>query len=115
MTSKTRQIRGQQYRVDELVDEVLQQVHDQKLDLTFAKQTLEMMGHTNPPETLVYKYAREKAILAQLQQRTGANFNSQIGKIDFNSRESAIDGVERYLWRRVHGMRSNWTKTNRGY
>lgn len=109
MTAK-RQIQGQQYNVAELVDGALTQIDGSTLDLDAARAALARLGHRNPTDAIVTKYARESAILNILARQTGAAFDNQIGKIDFSSRERAIDGVNSYLWRRVHGQRSRWTR-----
>lgn len=107
MTAK-RQIQGQQYNVEELVDGAIAQVNDMTLDVDGARASLTRLGHRNPTDAIVTKYARESAILSILARQTGANFDNQIGKIDFSNRQTAIADVDAYLWRRVHGMRSNY-------
>jgi hypothetical protein len=107
MTTK-RQIQGQQYNVAELVDGAITQVNGMALDLDGARAKLAALGHRTPSDAIVTKYARESAILSILARQTGANFENQIGKIDFSNQQRAIEDVDAYLWRRVHGMRSNY-------
>ena len=109
MTNK-RQIRGQQYDVKTLVENAITTVDAQELNTEAARAALLKLGHTNPDEKLVIRYARESAILAKLAQGTGANFNGQIGKIDFSTTERAIDQVNSYLNRRINGQRRNYTE-----
>ena len=109
MATKTRQIRGEQYDVEQLVDCAIAQVDATTIDTAAATAKLQLLGHQNPSDALVANYARESAILSVLSGKTGANFDRQIGKIDFSTRESAINGVQSYLWRRVHGQRANWS------
>lgn len=105
-----RQIRGHQYDVAQLVDDALAYVDTINLNTERARELLILIGHKNPADELVTKYARESAMLDKLTKMTGAHFSGQIGKIDFSTREVAIDGVDAYLWRRVHGQRANWSK-----
>ena len=112
MTNK-RQIRGQQYDVKTLVENAITTVDAQELNTEAARAALLKLGHTNPDEKLVIRYARESAILAKLAQGTGANFNGQIGKISFVSTEKAIGSVNAYLNRRKQGHRARWTASHK--
>jgi hypothetical protein len=86
MTTK-RQIQGQQYNVAELVDGAITQVNGMALDLDGARAKLAALGHRTPSDAIVTKYARESAILSILARQTGANFENQIGKIDFSNQQ----------------------------
>lgn len=68
------------------------------------------MGHAAPSDELINRYARDAAVLAQLQRATGAAFAGQIGKIGFDNTDSAIRQVNAYLNRRIQGQRSRWGK-----
>ena len=105
-----RQIRGEKYDISEIVIEAISSVDAQKnLDTDGARAALQTMGHANPDQKLVTRYARESAILAILAEKTGANFRNQLGKIDFSSNEKAIAGINSYLNRRNAGHRARWT------
>ena len=104
-----RTIRGEQYNVSEIVDSAISAIASAQLDTEAARVSLSYMGHTNPANSLVEKYAREKAILTELQRVTGANFQGQIGKISFDSRDKAIEQANRYLNRRNAGHRARWS------
>lgn len=112
MTAK-RQINGTKFEVPQLVDTAIAAVDSKPLDLERARTSLSYLGHRNPAEQVVIKYARESAILAALSRSTGANFQGQIGKIDFSNRESATAGVDSYLNRRIAGQHANWTAGRR--
>ena len=108
-----RQIRGEKYNVAELVDEAIAAVDSTNLDLEAAREALARLGHQNPADALVIRYARESAILDILARTTGAQFAGQIGKINFSDREQAIRGVNSYLNRRIHGQRARWGASHR--
>lgn len=108
-----RQINNTQYNIPQIVDEAMAAVDSSPLDIETAANMLRMLGHRNPTEELVTTYAREKAILYILSRKTGANFNGQIGKISFSTRESAITGVNDYLGRRIQGQHASWTANHR--
>lgn len=108
MTDK-RQINGTKYSVEELVDNAINSVDEANLDLNKARTSLALLGNTNPDDALVIRFARETAILKILSRETGANFDGQIGKIDFTSREAAITGVNSYLNRRISGQHQRWS------
>ena len=106
--ANTRQINGTQYNVEALVDEAL--AAELTIDMNAARAALARLGHRTPDEALVSRYARESAILNYLGEKTGARFDNQVGKIDLSNRAAAIDGVQSYLWRRVHGQRRNYSE-----
>lgn len=110
MQNKKRQIRGQQFSISETVHEAMESVDGQKLNLESARTNLAKLGHSSPADELVTKYARNAAILAILERKTGAYFTNQIGKIDFTDEQSAISAVNAYLNRRNAGHRSRWGK-----
>ena len=110
MTTSTRTINGTKYNVAEIVDNAIATVENMTLDTEKALDSLRRLGHQNPDEELVTRYARETAILKVLERQTGANFSGQIGKINFTSREKTISDVESYLNRRIAGQRSRWGK-----
>jgi hypothetical protein len=103
-----RQINGTKYSIPELVDNAITAVEGKTLDLDKARSALMYLGHRDPAEDLVIRYARESAILDHMARETRANFSGQIGKIDFSSREKTIAGVESYLNRRIAGQRARW-------
>lgn len=110
-----RQINGTRRSITELVDEAMASADSQPLDMEKARQSLMYLGHRNPEDHLVIKYARESAICAALSRMTGANFKGQLGKIDFSSREQAIAGVHSYLDRRNQGQHSRWAESHKRY
>jgi hypothetical protein len=56
--------------------------------------------------------AREMAMLRKLGYITKANFEGQLGKISFSSRERTIADVQSYLNRRNQGQRSRWSASH---
>lgn len=110
MQNKKRQIRGQQFNISEIVHEAMVSVDGQSLNLESARASLMRLGHKSPADELVIRYARNAAILAILEKKTGAYFTNQIGKIDFTDEQSAISAVNAYLNRRIAGQRSRWGK-----
>lgn len=106
-----RTINGTQYNVPALVDEATAAAGNG--DLEAARTALQRLGHRNPDERLVARYARESAILTVLAHTTGANFEGQIGKIRFDSREHTIADVNSYLNRRIQGQHQAWTASHR--
>ena len=110
MATTKRTIRGEQYNISELVDGAIATVNSQALDTDAARSALARLGHHSPADALVQRYARESAILAELERSTGAAFGGQIGKIGFADRDQAIRQVNSYLNRRIQGQRSRWGK-----
>jgi hypothetical protein len=108
MTTK-RTVNGQQYNIAQVVDEAVAAADATSPDLEAARQSLARLGHRNPSDEIVTRYARETAILETLSNITGAAFSSQIGKISFTSRERTIADVESYLNRRIQGQHARWT------
>jgi len=108
-----RTIRGTQYNIGQIVDDAIAAVEGMALDTDKARKSLQFMGHQNPSDELVIRYAREAAILKHMQRATGAAFDRQIGNISFESREATIKGVESYLNRRNAGNRARWTESHR--
>lgn len=106
MTAK-RQIRGEKYDVAQLVNDAMAAA---KPDTMAATAALQRMGHAAPAAELVSRYARDCAVLAELQRMTGAAFSGQIGKIGFDNVDAAIRQVNAYLNRRNAGHRSQWGK-----
>ena len=105
MNSK-RTIRGEKYDVAQLVSEAMAASQPD----TPAAAALQRMGHAAPSDELVSRYARDAAVLAELQRTTGAAFAGQIGKIGFDNMDSAVRQVNAYLNRRNAGYRSEWGK-----
>jgi len=110
-----RQINHQKYNVNEIVAEAIAAVDGSNLNTEKARQALVAMGHRNPDDALVIRYARETAILDNLARKTGANFSNSTPEMDFSSIEKAISGVESYLSRRVAGQHARWTASHKGY
>jgi hypothetical protein len=104
-----RTINGTQYNVPWIVDEAVAAVDSMTLNVETARQSLARLGHQNPADELVTRYARETAILNILGRKTGANFAGQIGKINFADRDATIQDVQSYLNRRIHGQHARWT------
>lgn len=110
MTTAKRTIRGEKYNVAELVDSAIAAADGRTLDTDAARKSLALLGNRNPSDAVVNQYARESAILAELQRETGAAFSGQVGKIGFANRDKAIAQVNSYLDRRNAGQRSRWGK-----
>lgn len=106
MTTK-RTIRGEKYDVAQLVNDAIATAQP---DTVAATAALQRMGHASPAPELVNRYARDYAILAELQRATGAAFSGQMGKIGFDNVGTAIQQVNAYLNRRNAGNRSRWGK-----
>lgn len=106
MNSK-RTIQGEKYDVAVLVSDAMASAQP---DTAAAAAALQRMGHANPNAELVSRYARDAAVLAELQRTTGAAFSSQIGKIGFDNMDSAVRQVNAYLNRRNQAQRSRWGK-----
>jgi len=102
-----RTIRGEKYDVAQLVNDAIAAAQPNTDAATVA---LQRMGHANPAPELVNRYARDYAILAELQRATGAAFSGQMGKIGFDNVGTAIQQVNAYLNRRNAGNRSRWGK-----
>lgn len=107
MNSSKRTIRGEKYDVARLVSDAIAAAQP---DTAAAAAALQRMGHANPAPELVSRYARDAAVLAELQRTTGAAFAGQIGKIGFDNMDSAVRQVNAYLNRRNAGYRSEWGK-----
>ena len=105
--STKRTIRGEKYDIAQLVTDAMAAARP---DTTAAAAALQRMGHTNPDAELINRYARDAAVLAELQRMTGAAFNGQIGKIGFDNVGAATQQVNSYLNRRNAGHRSRWGK-----
>jgi hypothetical protein len=105
-----RQINGVKYSVSQIVDDAIAAVDGMTLNTAAARESLTRLGHQNPDEKLITRYARESAILNLLSRTTGANFSGQIGKINFANREIAIENVQSYLNRRIQGQHARWTR-----
>jgi hypothetical protein len=107
MSSTKRTIRGEKYDVAQLVNDAMAAAQP---DTEAASAALQRMGHANPDAKLVERYARDAAVLAELQRTTGAAFDRQIGKISFDNVSTAVQQVNSYLNRRIAGRRSQWGK-----
>lgn len=107
MTTTKRTIRGEKYSVEQLVGEAMVAAQP---DTAAATAALQRMGHATPAPELVSRYARDAAILTELERTTGAAFARQIGKISFDNQEKAVQQVNAYLNRRNAGHRSQWGK-----
>lgn len=111
-----RTIRGQQYDVQSLVDSAIALADSKPLDTDAARQSLAYLGHSNPSDELVSRYARERAILNELARTTGAGgFQGQVGKISFDNRDRVIEQVSSYLNRRNSANKARWTQRSRGW
>lgn len=110
MATAKRTIKGEQYNIEALVDGAIAAADGRTLDTEKARESLAFLGNRNPTDALVNQFARETAILAELQNVTGAAFSGQIGKIGFANRDKAISQVNAYLNRRNAGHRSRWGK-----
>lgn len=115
-----RQINGEKYNIPELVNSAITAAESDPrtfdtISLDRASKSLSYLGNRNPSDEQLRKYARESAILAILGRSTGANFQGQIGKIDFSSTERAIADVQSYLNRRNQGQHARWTESHKRY
>ena len=77
-------------------------------DTVAATAALQRIGLPINAE-LVNRYARDAAVLAELQRTTGTAFSGQIGKIGFDN-GGAVRQVNAYLNRRIQGQRNQWGK-----
>ncbi len=111
MTTNKRTINKQEFDIPAITTEAITYVDSgaAKLDPEFVTMVLRNAGHRDPAPELIARFTREYAILKRLARVTGAGFDRQLGKIDFSSTDTAIDGVQAYLWRRVHGQRHNYS------
>lgn len=106
MNSK-RTVRGEKYDVAQLVNDAMNVAQP---DTAAATAALQRMGHASPAPELVNRYARDRAILVELERTTGAAFSGQVGKISFDNVDTATRQVNAYLDRRNAGQRSRWGK-----
>lgn len=106
MTAK-RTIRGERFDVEKLVSDAIVAARPNPAAATAA---LQRMGHANPDAALVDRYARDAAVLAELQKATGAAFERQVGKISFDDQVKAVEQVNSYLNRRNQANHSRWGK-----
>jgi hypothetical protein len=104
-----RTVNGQQFSIDQIVDEAIAAAATMPLDTERARQSLVYWGHQNPSEEVITRYAQDYNILTAMQRMTGANFTGQMGKISFASRERTIADVGSYLNRRIQGQHARWT------
>lgn len=108
MATKTRQIRGEKYNVEQLVDNAFETIERRDWNKFGVIRGLERCGIPTPTEAQTIEYA----FLDILVRVTGAHFTGQFGRglIDMSSRERAIETVNSYLNRRVKGQRSAFTQ-----
>lgn len=112
MTTK-RQINGTKYNVAELVDRAIAAAASRTFNLERERQELGKLGHINADDETTLRYAQNKMTCYILADYTGVGgFKDVVGKLDFQSRETIITGVQEYLDRRIAGQHSQWTKSH---
>jgi hypothetical protein len=109
MATQKRQVAGVQIDVAAVVHRAIEAVDAMMLDLVAARNSLRLLGHTNPATELIERYAREEAILAELQRRTRANTTGQMGKWDMSSEAKIVEEFGHYLNRRINGQHQRFT------
>lgn len=104
-----RTIAGKRVNTAEAVNAAIASANKQTLDLDTARTRLASLGNRNAPDAVVRDYARQSAVLQQLQRITGANTTGQLGKWDFASAQTIHNAFNSYLGRRIQGQRSRYT------
>lgn len=111
---RTRIINGVKYDTAQLVNDAIARVRElsdsEKLNLDAARQSLSYLGHRNPADDLVLRYATQSALLKTLGAATQANFEGQLGKWNMGSAEAIHQAMNAYLDRRIQGQRARWTQ-----
>jgi glycyl-tRNA synthetase beta subunit len=113
MDGKVRQVAGEKINTADVVRQALEMVNGQALNTAAAVESLKRLGHTNPAQALVERYARESAILAALEKLTGANVTGQIGKWDMSTEEKIHAAFNSYLNRRIAGQHARWSASHK--
>jgi hypothetical protein len=110
MTGKNRTVAGNKINTAETVHTAIETVNAQTLDLDAARNSLARLGNANADAATVERYARESAILSELQKLTGANVTGQIGKWNMASEATTLAAFDSYLNRRIAGQHARWTE-----
>ena len=118
-----RVVRGTKINTAEIVNRAIENVNDTELDLAAAEEALKARGWTAPSqdaidagwatetgEETINNFAFQTAVLSEIERLSGSSTSRQIGKWDFTSAQSIHDSFDAYLWRRVHGHRSRFSK-----
>ena len=106
----SRQVANRQINTATVVNEAIARANGRALDLDGARLALQRLGHSDPTAEHIERYAYEVAVLAALEEITGASTMQQIGKWDFRSAQAIHDAFNHYLNRRVQGQRSRWNR-----
>ena len=106
----SRQVANRQINTATVVNEAIARANGRALDLDGARLALQRLGHSDPTAEHIERYAYEVAVLAALEEITGASATQQIGRWDFASAQTLHDAFNRYLNRRVQGQRSRWNR-----
>lgn len=105
---QVRQVRGEKINTADIVNAAIQHTNEQGLDMDAARQSLQQMGHMAPDDSLVEMYALQTALLAEIENMTGASTTRQIGKWDFSNAQAIHDAFNNYLTRRYKGHQSRY-------
>jgi hypothetical protein len=110
-----RTIKGERYNPEQLVDDAIAAVVAAGTDLGAAREALARLGHSNPDEALVARYAYEAAILSHIGDAVNEPdaLRRQIGKWRMDSREAIVRNLHAYLDRRLAGQHARWTQSHR--
>jgi len=104
-----RQVAGQRINSADVVNQSLDAAKKMPLDLDGARNALQHLGHKSPPDALIQRYAHEQRILKAIEKMTGANATGQSGKWNMSTADTLHRDFNKYLWRRVHGIRQSWS------
>jgi hypothetical protein len=105
-----RQVRKVQIETAEVVHEALANVATRELDLVSAENSLRNLGHAEPDASLVEQYAYQVAVLAELENLTGANCSGQIGKWNFRNEQTIDQSFNQYLTRRWQAIKATYKR-----
>jgi hypothetical protein len=110
-----RTVKGQQYNPEQLVSDALAAVAINGTDTESARLALVRLGHAEPEDALIARYAFQVAVLDQIGQAVGEPdaLRRQVGKWDMGSTESIVRNLNAYLDRRNAGRRARWTQSHR--
>lgn len=109
MASK-RQVAGQKIDTLATVRQAMAMSETKVLDLDGSSDALNRLGHANPAEALVMRYAREMRLLSTLDEMVpGMNCLGQIGKWNMMSEETIHVAFNSYLNRRIAGQHQRWS------
>jgi hypothetical protein len=128
---ETRQVAGQRINSADVVNQSLDAAKKMPVDLNAARETVNLrvygskspsaeqlerydrvLGRKPPSEATIVRLANERRILKAIGEITGSNATGQEGKWDFSSADTIHRDFNKYLWRRVHGIRQRWSSSH---